>query len=126
MVVCDYSKTEMSQYDSEIVCVSLKYLQQFRAMDDRVTSIQIRLKDYSEAKNVTDRLKDIFPASYFHVQTWEEMQGSLLSAISVEKGILNVLLFMIIGVAGFGILAIFSMIVIEKTRDIGILKALGA
>src|SRR5262249_13542860 len=44
----------------------------------------------------------------------------------IEKGILNILLFMIIGVAGFGILAIFSMIVVEKTRDIGILKALGA
>src|SRR5439155_13837371 len=53
-------------------------------------------------------------------------QGPLLAAISVEKGILNVLLFMIIAVAGFGILAIFSMIVVEKTRDIGILKALGA
>jgi lipoprotein-releasing system permease protein len=39
---------------------------------------------------------------------------------------LNILLFLIIGVAGFGILAIFSMIVVEKTRDIGILKALGA
>src|SRR5262249_27288220 len=50
----------------------------------------------------------------------------LLAAISIEKGILNVLLFMIIAVAGFGILAIFSMIVVEKTRDIGVLKALGA
>jgi lipoprotein-releasing system permease protein len=49
-----------------------------------------------------------------------------LAAISVEKGILNVLLFLIVGVAGFGILAIFTMIVVEKTRDIGILKALGA
>jgi len=45
------------------------------------------------------------------VHTWEEKQGSLLSAIEIEKGILNVLLFFIIGVAGFGILAIFSMIV---------------
>ena len=49
-----------------------------------------------------------------------------LAAINIEKGILNVLLFLIIAVAGFGILAIFSMIVTEKTRDIGILKALGA
>ena len=50
----------------------------------------------------------------------------MLGAIAIERGILNVLLFMIIGVAGFGILAIFSMIVVEKTRDIGILKSLGA
>jgi lipoprotein-releasing system permease protein len=44
----------------------------------------------------------------------------------VESAILNVLLFLIIAVAGFGILAIFFMIVVEKTRDIGILKSLGA
>ncbi len=46
--------------------------------------------------------------------------------MAVEQSILNILLFFIIAVAGFGILAIFSMIVVEKTRDIGILKALGA
>jgi lipoprotein-releasing system permease protein len=50
----------------------------------------------------------------------------LLSAVETETNILNVLLFMIIAVAGFGILAIFYMIVVEKTRDIGILKSLGA
>ena len=60
------------------------------------------------------------------VQTWEDKQGPLLAAIGVERGILNVLLFLIVGVAGFSILAIFTMIVAEKTRDIGILKALGA
>lgn len=46
--------------------------------------------------------------------------------MEIESAILNVLLFLIIAVAGFGILAIFYMIVVEKTRDIGILKALGA
>src|SRR5947209_13880323 len=60
------------------------------------------------------------------VETWEDKQGTILAAISTERGLLNVLLFMIIGVAGFGILAIFAMIVAEKKRDIGILKALGA
>ena len=49
-----------------------------------------------------------------------------MAAVEIETGILNVLLFLIIAVAGFGILAIFFMIVVEKTRDIGILKALGA
>jgi lipoprotein-releasing system permease protein len=74
-------------------------------------------------------LQALFPeesAEAYSVQTWEDKQGSLLAAIAVERGLLNVLLFMIIAVAGFGILAIFSMIVVEKTRDIGILKALGA
>jgi len=46
--------------------------------------------------------------------------------VQMETAVLNVLLFLIIAVAGFGILAIFYMIVVEKTRDIGILKAIGA
>ncbi|MFN9913371.1 MAG: FtsX-like permease family protein, partial [Pirellulaceae bacterium] len=49
-----------------------------------------------------------------------------LAAVQMETTILNILLFMIIAVAGFGILATFFMIVVEKTRDIGILKSLGA
>ena len=53
-------------------------------------------------------------------------KAPLLAAVQMETAILNVLLFMIIAVAGFGILAIFYMIVVEKTRDIGILKSLGA
>jgi lipoprotein-releasing system permease protein len=64
--------------------------------------------------------------TFFLVSTWEQKQGPLLAAVSLEQGILNILLFLIIAVAGFGILAIFFMIVVEKTRDIGILKALGA
>jgi lipoprotein-releasing system permease protein len=75
---------------------------------------------------VVARLKEIFVRDSLDVQTWEEKQGAVLAAIRVEKGILNILLFLIIAVAGFGILAIFSMIVVEKTRDIGILKSLGA
>ena len=63
---------------------------------------------------------------FYQVRTWEQKQGPLLGAVAVEQSILNILLFFIIAVAGFGILAIFSMIVVEKTRDIGILKALGA
>jgi lipoprotein-releasing system permease protein len=125
-VVCDYFKSEMSEYDSNYVFVPLDYLQHLRTMDNRVTSIQIKLTDYRHAKEVTDELKRMFPQPNFMVQTWEDKQGPLLAAISIERGILNLLLFLIIGVAGFGILAIFSMIVVEKTRDIGILKALGA
>ena len=54
------------------------------------------------------------------------MQGPLLAAVQMETTLLNLLLFLIIAVAGFGILATFFMIVVEKTKDIGILKALGA
>jgi lipoprotein-releasing system permease protein len=123
--VCDYFKSEMSEYDSNYVFVPLAYLQKLRTMEDRVTSIQIRLKDERDTEEVVKRLQTFFGGT-LRVLTWKDKQGPLLAAISIEKGILNILLFLIIAVAGFGILAIFSMIVVEKTRDIGILKALGA
>jgi lipoprotein-releasing system permease protein len=125
-VVVDYFESEMSEYDSQYVFVPLDYLQKLRTMPDRVSSIQIKLKDYQDARAVVDTLKLLFPEGSLNIATWEDKQGPLLHAIAIEKGILNILLFLIIGVAGFGILAIFTMIVAEKTRDIGILKALGA
>jgi lipoprotein-releasing system permease protein len=127
VVVADYFKSEMSEYDATYVFVPLDWLQRLRTMENRATNLQIKLKDYRDAGEVVAALQGMFPRDLnYNVQTWEEKQGPLLAAISIEKGILNVLLFLIIGVAGFGILAIFSMIVVEKTRDIGILKALGA
>jgi lipoprotein-releasing system permease protein len=125
-VAVDFFKSEMSEYDGNYVFLPLAYLQKIRATPDRVTGIQIKLTDYREAKEVSNVLKSLFPPPMMKVSTWEEKQGPLLEAIKIEKGILNVLLFLIIAVAGFGILAIFSMIVAEKTRDIGIMKALGA
>jgi lipoprotein-releasing system permease protein len=125
--VSGYFKAEMSEQDANYVFVPLEHLQRLRTMGDRVTSIQISLKDYdSDGVEVVRRLREMFRGAPLAIMTWEEKQGPLLAAIGVEKGILNVLLFMIVGVAGFGILAIFSMIVVEKTRDIGILKSLGA
>jgi lipoprotein-releasing system permease protein len=124
-VVVDYIKTEMSEYDANYIYMSLDELQHQRTMHGRATNIHVKLKDYDRDKQaVKQRLAELFPA--YSVMTWEDKQGPLLGAIAIEKGILNILLFLIIGVAGFGILAIFSMIVVEKTRDIGILKALGA
>jgi lipoprotein-releasing system permease protein len=125
--VCDSIRTEMTEYDGHFVYVPLDYLQRLRGMGGRVTQIQIKLKDYSEAPQVMAELRKLFPDDYgYQIHTWEEKQGSLLKAVDIERGLLNLLLFMIVGVAGFCILAIFSMIVREKTRDIGILKSLGA
>lgn len=124
--VVDLYKCDMSEYDSQYVFVPMERLQQIRGMGNAVTSIQIRLKDYTHAKEVVDLLQQSLNRVYFSVETWEDKQGALLQAVKIEAFILNVILFFIIAVAGFGILATFFMIVVEKTRDIGILKALGA
>jgi lipoprotein-releasing system permease protein len=127
VVVADEFKSEMSECDGNYIFVPIEWLQRLRGMEDRANNILIKLKNYEDAPAVVATLRTLFPKETgYSVQTWEDKQGPLLAAIAIERGILNVLLFLIIGVAGFGILAIFAMIVVEKTRDIGILKSLGA
>lgn len=130
--VVDLYESKMSEYDASLVFVPLRELQRLRGMIDPrtgvglVSSIQIKLKDENEINVVRDKLRGTFPPEVYGISTWRDKQGPLLAAVDMEVAILNVLLFLIIAVAGFGILAIFFMIVVEKTRDIGILKSLGA
>jgi lipoprotein-releasing system permease protein len=130
--IVDFYESKMSEYDSNFVFVPIAQLQRMRGMIDpqsglaSVNSIQIKLKDGANLDVVRDRLRKVFPADMYAVSTWRDKQGPLLSAVEMEMSVLNILLFLIIAVAGFGILAIFFMIVVEKTRDIGILKSLGA
>ena len=130
--VVDFYESKMSEYDSNFVFVPIAALQRMRGMIDpqsglsSVNSIQIKLAAGADLDQVRDRLRKAFPADLYAVATWRDKQGPLLAAVDMEMAVLNILLFMIIAVAGFGILAIFFMIVVEKTRDIGILKSLGA
>jgi lipoprotein-releasing system permease protein len=128
--IVDFYESKMSEYDANFVFVPIKALQNMRGMIDKATgvanvsAIQIKLKPGVDADSVRDKLRAAFPG--YLVATWQDKQGPLLAAVQMESAVLNILLFMIIAVAGFGILATFFMIVIEKTRDIGILKSLGA
>lgn len=130
--IVDFYQCKMSEYDSSFVFIPLSKLQQLRGMIDPNTgvgyasSIQIKLKPGVDGEIVRDKLREAFAPEVYIVSTWRDKQGPLLAAVQMETAILNVLLFLIIAVAGFGILAIFFMIVVEKTRDIGILKSLGA
>lgn len=124
--VVDFYESKMSEYDSSFSFVSLKEAQNMRGMGNKITSVQIKLKPGVNGEMVRDVLREHFPIDLFGIYTWRDKQGALLAAVEMEKAVLNILLFLIIAVAGFGILAIFFMIVVEKTRDIGILKSLGA
>ena len=130
----DFYSSNMHEYDSSFAFVPLKELQKMRGMvdpqtgDASVSTIQIKLKEGADLDAARDKLLAQFPPeSYpYDIHTWQDTQRPLLSAVHMELTILNLLLFMIIAVAGFGILATFFMIVVEKTKDIGVLKALGA
>ncbi len=130
--IADFYESKMSEYDASFIFVPIRALQELRGMVDPrtnvgfVNSIQMKLKPGADMDEVRDRLRAAFNPQLYGVFTWRDKQTPLLAAVQVETAILNVLLFMIIAVAGFGILAVFFMIVVEKTRDIGILKSLGA
>jgi lipoprotein-releasing system permease protein len=130
--VVDFYESKMNEYDASFVFAPIAKLQKLRGMIDPATgvanfnSIQIRLKPGANLDEVRDLLRDKFPAQMYMISTWRDKQGALLAAVQMETAVLNLLLFLIIAVAGFGILAIFLLIVVEKTRDIGILKSLGA
>lgn len=130
--IVDFYESKMSEYDSNFVFVPIKKLQELRGMIDpttqiaRCNAIQIRLKPGVDLDKARDLLRANFAPQVYKISTWKDKEGALLAAVQMETIVLNMLLFLIIAVAGFGILAIFFMIVFEKTRDIGIMKSLGA
>jgi lipoprotein-releasing system permease protein len=130
--VVDLYESKMVEYDRKLVFVPLEKLQRLRGMADAesntlmITQILIKAKPGVDIDVLRDRLKSFFPDQMYSIKTWRDEQADLLNAIFTELAMLNVLLFLIFAVAGFGILAIFYMIVIEKQKDIGILKSLGA
>ena len=132
--IVDLYESKMSEYDSTFAFVPLRKMQELRGMVDplsgvaSVTSIQMKLRPGADLNAARDKLRARFPVEEFayRIETWRDMQGPLLAAVKMETMILNILLFLIIAVAGFGILATFFMIVVEKTKDVGVLKSLGA
>ncbi|MDO5579574.1 MAG: FtsX-like permease family protein [Planctomycetia bacterium] len=131
--ITDLYECRMTEYDETFVFVPIERLQELRNMiapngTRLATHLLIKAKPGIRIEKLRDKLQESkeFPPALFEVETWRDQQAMMLAAVSTELSILNVLLFLIIAVAGFGILAIFFMIVVEKTRDIGILKSLGA
>jgi len=115
----------MFEYDSNLVIVSLKASQEFFAMGDSVTGVEVRIADIYKAGEVRERTKQLLGNSYA-VRDWMQMNKNLFSALKLEKFAMFVILVLIILVASFNIVSTLIMNVIEKQREIAILKAMGA
>jgi len=115
----------MFEYDSNLVLTDLRAAQNFFDMKGDVTGIQLKLKDIYKAPVVRERLQEKlgFP---LYVKDWMQMNKNLFSALKLEKFAMFVILILIILVASFNIVSMLIMNVIEKKREIAILKTMGA
>jgi len=126
-VVVDFHDAQTGDESIGVAFVPIDDLQRMQGTTNQATGIKIKLKNYYQDKELAiQALARLFPGAASHIKTWEDVQGPLLQAIRMERSILNVLLFLIIAVAGCGILTLFSMMVNEKKRDIGAVRAMGA
>ncbi len=126
-IVIGKFKSGMYDFDKNYVYIPLTVAQELVGSKEKnaVTGISVKLDDYHYANQVRDRLQNTLGFEYY-VQTWEDARRTFLTAVMMERRVMAFILFFIIMVAGFNILAILTMTVLEKSKDIGILKALGA
>jgi lipoprotein-releasing system permease protein len=117
--------TGMYEFDSNLVYISIPRMQQFLGLGDRVTGIEVQVKDIYAADKVAQAIeKELGPPYY--TKDWMRMNITLFSALKLEKIVMFIILTLTILVAAFGIASTLFMMVMKKTKEIAILKSMGA
>lgn len=114
------------EYDSRLVYVDLYEAQRFFDHGDTVTGVEIRLHDIDEAPFVARRIESDLGGAPYHTMDWQELNHHLFTALEVQKVMLSLVIGIIIVVAAFNVIATLIMVVLEKKREVAILKAMGA
>ncbi len=115
----------MFEYDSTIAFISLAQAQSFLAMPGRVTGLEVKTRDIYEADRIAKEIKTRLGFPYW-TKDWMRMNKNLFSALKLEKLVMFIILALIILVAAFNIVSSLIMVVMEKTKDIAVLKSMGA
>lgn len=115
----------MFEYDTSLAFISLPTAQQFFSMGDAVTGLQLKVDNVDRAPQVAQALRRELGFPYW-TRDWTEMNRNLFAALRVEKVTMFVILVLIVLVAAFNIVSTLIMMVMEKRRDIAILKSMGA
>jgi lipoprotein-releasing system permease protein len=112
-------------YDADFIAISLENAQDLYDLNDSVHGLSVKLLDPEQAPQVKEELASTLGSDY-KIVTWEEQNGALLGAVSVEKVLMFYIMFFIVIVASFGITCTMITFVVMKTREIGLMKAVGA
>lgn len=117
--------TGMYEYDSTLAYVTLDSARALFGMGNVVTGLQVKIDDIYQADKMDKRIQKELGYPYW-VRNWMELNSNLFAALRMEKITMTVILVLIILVAAFNIASALIMKVIRKTKEIGILKAMGA
>ena len=115
----------MYEYDASMIYISLKDAQEFLALGDKVTGLEVRVKDVYKSDKISKNVQKALGYPYW-TKDWKVMNRSLFSALKLEKLTMFVILTMIVLVGALNIISTLVMVVMEKTRDVAILRAMGA
>jgi len=118
-------QTGLYEFDNTTALISLEAAQKLFKLEDKISLLQIRISNIFRAEEVGDRIKDILPKETY-ITTWMEMNKPLFSALKLEKQLLFLTITLIVIVAALNIVATLILMVMDKTREIGILIAMGA
>ncbi|MFO7865285.1 MAG: ABC transporter permease [Candidatus Aminicenantes bacterium] len=118
-------RTGLYEYDASSALVGLETAQNIFNLGDRVNLMQVRIKEIFQASQVREKIREVLPPETY-ASTWMEMNRQLFSALKLEKQLMFFTITLIVLVASLNIIATLILMVMEKTRDIGILMAMGA
>ena len=114
------------EYDSRLVYVDLYQAMRLVDHGDTVTGVELRLSAIDDAPRIARQLEADLGGGPYHTMDWRELNHNLFTALEVQKVILSLVIATIIFVAAFNVIATLIMVVLEKKREIAILKAMGA
>ncbi|MCK5306084.1 MAG: ABC transporter permease [Candidatus Omnitrophica bacterium] len=123
--VCGIFNTGMYDYDASWTYISLSDAGTFFDTDGAVSAVGVKIDDLFKAEEVKKDILKKLGYSYW-VRTWMEVNRSFFSSLKLEKTVMFIIVALIVMVASFNIISTLIMMVMEKTKDIGILKSLGA
>ena len=115
----------MYEYDANLSFILLKSAQKFFSMKNGVSGIEVRVADIEQAGNIASVIQKELGFPYL-VRDWMRMNRNLFSALKLEKIVMFIILILIIFVAAFNIVSTLFMLVMEKAKEIAILKSMGA
>jgi lipoprotein-releasing system permease protein len=115
----------MYEYDSAMVYISLADAQEFLSLGDEVTGIEVKVEDIQKSDKIGEAIQGTLEYPYY-TKDWKMMNKSLFSALKLEKVTMFIILTMIVLVGALNIISSLVMMVMEKTRDIAILRTMGA